>query len=120
MFIGKWCVIVAMIFSTIAAAKASDVEERRPHWSDVAAMKTYRDALFSHYSICSNEALDRMISPGEVKICSDLYLALKLSFLNGVTIERYRGMSPVTKRVAQQKGYAAFRAWRHRHIASMQ
>ena len=47
-------------------------------------------------------------------MCGEVYLELKLTFLRGVTRERYRSMAPKTRAIAHDMSYAAYRAWLHR------
>ena len=81
-------------------------------------MATYRNALFRNLRACSTAAAQSFLAPGEAAFCSNIYLKLKLSFLNGVTVARYAQMSEKTRAVANEKGYAAYRAWLHRQTVS--
>lgn len=112
-------VLAVVVCIGALAASAAEIESDRPHWKDHDAMESYRASLFGMYKICSSAASDRMLSPGEAQSCSEIYMALKMSFLKGVTIDRYMGMSPPTKRKAHDMGYAALRAWRHRRIVQV-
>ena len=88
-----------------------------PHWADVAEMEGYRAALFEDHLACARMAERRLLSFAEVAHCTEVYLALKVSFLHGVTPDRYHQMKPKTRVIANSKGYAAFRAWVHRQSA---
>lgn len=83
-------------------------------------MEAYREALYQDHVICARMAEQRQLSFGEVEYCSAIYLALKVSFLHGLTPDRFYQMKPKTQVVAHSKGYAAFRAWVHRRNATGQ
>ncbi len=91
----------------------------KPDFEDYEAMEEYRGKLYAAYSTCTFAAERRMLSLSEVDICMLTFLKLKLSFLNGVTADRYVNMTPTTRAVANRKGYDAYRAWRHRQIAGL-
>ena len=119
MHISRAAHFVAILAGAVMAPTcltAEDIEAARPHWEDVTAMADYRSDLYAAFLNCSDAAAARILSQGEVTACNRLYLALKLSYLNGVTLDRYDAMPAKTKGIAQEKGYAAFRAWRHRQM----
>lgn len=86
----------------------------RPHFTDVAALEAYRVALYHEHVRCGELAAETFLGWDEVNTCSEIYLRLKLSFLNGVTLDRYRTMPVKTKVVTHDKGYSAYLAWLHR------
>ncbi|PRY26045.1 hypothetical protein CLV78_101138 [Aliiruegeria haliotis] len=79
-------------------------------------MTTYREELFALYSVCSDAALERILSRHEVDHCYDVYIRLKLSFVKGVTLEQFKAMPAASRTVANTKGYTAYRAWLHSRI----
>ena len=89
----------------------------RPDRSDVELMEQYRKALYQRHQECSSEAITRLLSQVESVTCGSALLLLKLSFLDGVSHERYLRMPPKTKAVANRKGYDAYLAWQHRLFA---
>ncbi|MCG6883334.1 MAG: hypothetical protein LJE62_06225 [Silicimonas sp.] len=86
------------------------------NWTVGQDIEGYRAALFAAHQLCSQAAVERPLSGGEIQACGDVYLDLKLSFLQGVTRERYLAMRPKTRAMANDKGYAAYRAWLHRQL----
>ncbi len=52
-----------------------------------------------------------MLDPAAARLCSDIYLRLKLSFLPGLGIEEFRALDAETRRHANAAGYAAFLRW---------
>ncbi|WP_347311558.1 hypothetical protein [Defluviimonas sp. SAOS-178_SWC] len=90
----------------------------RPDGSNHDALETYRQDLYHEYSACSDAALIRILGESEAVMCSVLFLAMKLSFLDGVTLERYVRMPAKTKAMTNEKGYAAYRTWLHRYAIS--
>ena len=87
------------------------------NWTTGEQLESYRTNLYSTHLLCSSAAMERQLTGDEVQMCGEVYLELKLSFLNGVTSERYRHMSAKTRATAHDMGYAAYRAWLHRQIA---
>lgn len=112
---------IKMVFLSIilfSGAAEADVQSlKKPDFNDLEALETYRQDLFSIYSQCSDAAEVRRLSRDEVDACSFVFLKLKLSFLNGVTVERYATMKPSLRATANRKGYDSYRAWLHRHRA---
>ncbi|WP_112324006.1 hypothetical protein [Oceanibium sediminis] len=92
----------------------------RPHWEQTEQMQQYRERLYAAHLACCEGAKLQLMGLGEARACGDIYLRLKLSFLNGVTPERYVTMHAATRAVAHDKGYAAYRAWVHRQTAARQ
>ena len=113
-------ILVGCMIFYAAGIQAENSIQRpdRPHFTDREALDIYRSVLFDEYLLCSENATKQILSRNEVEACSDLYLAIKLSFLDGVTMDRYFDMPPKTKAVANDKGYASFRAWVHRLVTS--
>lgn len=111
-------VLAALLLAIPLEASASErALPERPHFTNSVGLEEYRRALYRKYATCSEAAATRELSRSEVAHCVNIYLSLKLSFLHGVSLERYHQMPVKTKIVANEKGYAAFRAWLHRNIA---
>lgn len=70
-----------------------------------------RDTLHTAYLRCSEAARVRPLSRDEVDVCSAIYLGLKLSFLEGVTLDTYHGLDATSRARANREGYTAYRDW---------
>ncbi|AUR00792.1 hypothetical protein [Phaeobacter inhibens] len=69
-------------------------------------------ALITAYFICSATAEDRILARPEVETCTALYMETKLSFLPDVDSAAYAAMSAEQRAKVNQRGYAAYVAWR--------
>lgn len=87
------------------------------NWTTGEDLEAYRSELYSLHQECAASASQRRLSGGEADMCVEIYLELKLSFLHGVTRERYKTMPALTRAKAHDMSYAAYRAWLHRQIA---
>lgn len=76
-----------------------------------ARLERTRMHLFETHLACRKMSQERMLSRDEVDACAATFLWLKLSFLEGMTSERYAAMTPTLRATANRKGYDAFRAW---------
>ena len=100
------------VYSTVLALTAATViPERAAAEEDLLSLS--RLELYKRHVACNARAEAGVMNPGDVRRCSDNFLALKLKFLHGASIERYYGLSPATQRDAHDKGYTAYRAWVH-------
>lgn len=81
-------------------------------------LEIYRTDLYSIHQACAAAALQRPMSIKEAELCGEVFLELKLTFLNGVTRERYRAMPARTWVKAHDMSYAAYRACLHRQIVA--
>lgn len=109
---------LSLVFPNISEADPIDFSDRSYSMQDVK-MERYRKQLHRQLNACNAAALVQVASFAEVQRCSRIYSALKLSFLQGVTPERYAQMTPKTRAIANRKGYAALLAWRrgqHAHL----
>lgn len=107
---------IAALFISLPIAGFSQTDDDTT-WTNSVEMEDYRMSLYRAHRECASSAVAMMLSYDVVKACSENFLKLKLSFLRGATLERYLRASPPTRAVANEKGYAAYRAWLHRHIA---
>ncbi|MDA7429381.1 hypothetical protein PGB28_12990 [Primorskyibacter aestuariivivens] len=84
-------------------------------WTTNEALERYRTDLLAAHQLCNVEASRRALTTDKAQTCSENFLELKLSFLPGASRERYHRLSPSTRKLANEKGYAAYRAWLYRH-----
>ncbi len=70
-----------------------------------------RMELFAIHDGCSQAARRSVLSPGEAALCARAFLELKLSFLPGMTLDRYESLAAAERVSANRAGYAAFRDW---------
>lgn len=78
-----------------------------------AQLDRVRESLFRAHLFCRRASEARHLTGDEVDACANVFLRLKLSFLEGVSPERYTEMKPSLRATANRKGYDAFRAWQH-------
>lgn len=64
------------------------------------------------YTTCSAEAEHRLLSHSEAQLCLDAYLRLKLSFVPGMDMDRFRRLSIEERWKVNQQGYGAYVAWK--------
>ena len=98
-------------FATFAAAVLFGSAASAQELPTRAEMERYRQSIYPQFMACSDLAAIQILSAQQGSACSELLLRLKLSFLPGVTLERYHQMKPKTRAIANEKGYAAYRAW---------
>ena len=89
---------------------------------EIAASKASgsdRDTAYATYRHCSDAAMQRPLSLGEVDACGAAYLRLKLSFVEGVSYDDFRGLSTAEKARVNREGYAAFQDWRGQRLIAL-
>jgi hypothetical protein len=99
----------------LAAYDGADLS--RPHWTDMQELEAYRDELYGFHRRCQESATQHVLEIDDAILCARVFLALKLSFLDGSSLARYEGLSAPTRAMANEKGYAAYLAWLHRSLA---
>lgn len=92
----------------------------QPDRHSAAPAETVRTHLYQDHLACSDAAAQRLLSWGEASACTDTYLRLKLTFLDGITQERYDRMPASDRVTANRKAYDAFRHWKKHHRAAME
>ena len=105
-------VIISVIFVFGFAAVgfgAVDGKSSSEHQESTTAID--RAKLYRTYRQCSDEAVRRFLSQDEVLGCSAVYLQLKLSFLEDVSLEDYAELSAVERARANSEGYRAYQEW---------
>ncbi|MXQ06494.1 hypothetical protein GQ651_01405 [Alphaproteobacteria bacterium GH1-50] len=118
LFLGMVLVTTGPVLAT--ASPVIEVREMlKPDFRDAAALEDYRSRLYVRYRSCAGLAEQKVLSKDEFDACSLAYLKIKLSFLHGVTLERYEGMKPSLRAKANKIGYDAYRAWLHRMTAGL-
>lgn len=91
----------------------------RPNMAAIERDAPDRMALFRDYSQCSAQAETHVLSRSEISHCSRLYLALKLTFVENMTIERYDRLDAAQRAEVNRVGYAGYRDWaQKRFVAS--
>lgn len=110
------CLMVSAVLGAGGAAMAAEISDfdvrNRSARSDI---EDGRMELYRVHLDCAAAATQRQLSGDEVAFCSRTFVELKLSFLAGVTYERYGSMTASRRATANQKGYDAYRAWVHRY-----
>lgn len=104
----------------LAEVALADMENafRVPDWASGADLESQRLELYRQHMSCTTSATERMLSSDEAAACSRAFLGLKLSFLPGSDIERFRTLSPAARASGNAKGYDAYRAWLHRQVVT--
>lgn len=103
------------LFLTCSAAATELPDFDFKNWTVRPDIENARMALYRIHLDCSAAGIQRQLSGSEIALCSRAYLELKLSFLHGVSYERYVDMKPSLRATANRKGYDSYRAWLHRH-----
>lgn len=105
--VGAWTLAAAVPFAPLKGTEPGNQGAQLvdPDWK-----------LLSSYETCSDAAAERLLSFSEATHCSEIYLHLKLSFLPDVEYEDFKSLPPEERWRIQQRGYAAFVAWKE-HIA---
>lgn len=73
-------------------------------------------ALIASYLLCSEAAEVRVLSHAEVETCTSIYTEVKLGFLTEVDMAAYQSMSAAERAEVNQRGYAAYVAWRAENV----
>ena len=74
-------------------------------------------ALIAYYFLCSEAADVRVLDRTEIETCTTIYTEVKLGFLPDVDMAAYQSMSAVERADVNQRGYAAYVAWRSDNAA---
>ncbi len=109
-----------LVSAALAATAAipTDIPDR-PQWNDLLAVENYRNVLYRSYRSC-DDLFERHLPPaGLARRCAQKYFLLKLSFLNGVSLEKYFAMEPRDRARANRQGYDAYRAWANARTESL-
>lgn len=114
-YLGKSILVSALIGLAFPVTAGDSSGDLLRNWTMSEEVEDRRWALYKAYSACSQEASQRAISIHEAEACAELYMRLKLTFLRGSDYERYLGLSPATRAMANDKSYAAYIAWLHRN-----
>ena len=69
-------------------------------------------AVIATYLLCSEAAEVRVLDRAEVEACTTIYTEVKLGFLHDVDLAAYESMSAAERAGVNQRGYAAYVAWR--------
>ena len=69
-------------------------------------------ALIASYFLCGEAAETRLLDRAEIETCTSTYTAVKLSFLPDVDPADYAAMTAAERAEVNQRGYAAYVAWR--------
>jgi hypothetical protein len=101
--IGMWALAAAISFTPLDVTNPGD---------EPAPMVSPDKDMLATYTECSKEAEVRLLSLSEATLCSGTYLLLKLSFLPDVEFEEFKLLAPIERWEIQQRGYAAFQAWK--------
>lgn len=110
--------VAALVLALPVAAPAQQLPDfDHKNWTISEDLERYRIGLYRQHQECSSVAMERYLSVAEAGDCARTFLELKLSFLYGVTLESYDRMAPFSRAYANSKGYDAYRAWLHRHVA---
>ena len=110
--------VLVALFGVATSAAASDLEgyNKLRNWTLSKDIEDKRRQLHRAYSVCSQTATLREMSISEAEMCAEVYTRLKLTFLRGSDLQRFRRLSPATRADGNEKAYAAYRAWLHRNI----
>ncbi len=67
--------------------------------------------LLSSYYLCDAVARERVLTRAEWQACSATYHAVKLAFIDGVSVADYAALSPREQAAVAAAAYAAFKSW---------
>ena len=73
-------------------------------------------ALIASYFLCSEAAEVRVLDRAEVEACTSIYTEVKLGFLPEVNMAAYQSMNAAERAEVNQRGYAAYVAWRAENV----
>lgn len=105
-------VFVSFVFVfAFAAVGFGAVNDKGQQRSDQTVPDSERFRQYQAYKECSDAALERHLAKDEVLLCTAIYLELKLSFVDGVSLADYAQLDTVSRAEVNKQGYRAYRAW---------
>lgn len=106
--------------SAVAATSALAPLDNKPEMQTVRDPVQPDPELLAEYRVCSDLAEEYVLSADYARHCSNVYLALKLSFLPDVDLAVYSELSMEERLTAQKSGYAAYRQWTEANMSIVQ
>jgi hypothetical protein len=101
-------ILALTVAGPLAAAVPPGGGDRATGVHDIEA---FRHMLFRRHVVCNDAALRGEMPHVLARACAQNFLALKLSFVPGATLERFGGLQPEERAQVNAAGYAGFRAW---------
>lgn len=102
--------LISLVFVfAFAAVGFGAVDDKGAEKPD--ATLSERLAYYQIYKQCADSALQRQLDRDEVLRCTAVYIELKLSFVDGVTLANYPYLDASTRARVNREGYLAFRDW---------
>lgn len=98
-------VVVSFLLAMLAAASASAEDSRLGHTGP-------DEADLRYFLECSELAKMHLLSFDEAESCSRAYMKIKLSFVPGVGLDDFDGLSPQEKAAINVVGYRRYVEWR--------
>lgn len=103
-------IVVSFLLAMLAAASASAEDSRLGHTGpDEADLRCFLE--------CSELAKMRVLSFDEAESCTRAYMKIKLSFVPGVGLDDFDGLSPQEKAAINVLGYRRYMEWRLQNAA---